>query len=92
MPDEPSVGGDRAVVDRIVDGTTAVLLIGESQTELTIPAKHLPDGAADGTWLILDYEAMIAGIDQQLTVQRQTMLEDRLSRIRQERAGGRFNH
>lgn len=43
----------RAVIDRIVDGTHAVLLVGEEETELVMPVNNLPAGAREGTWLSL---------------------------------------
>ena len=90
MPDDRSIGPDRAVVDRIVDGETAVLLVGPQQAELHVPVDHLPEGATDGTWIILDLAAFIVGIDQDLTDRRRAKLDARLAQLRQQRAGGRF--
>lgn len=86
-------GEDRAVLDRVVDGTTAVLLVGPAEDELHLPVGRLPDGAADGTWVILDLRTeppCIVGIDHELTEARRTDLSSRLDRLRQERRGGRF--
>ena len=91
MPDDQPIGPDRAVVDRIVDGETAVLLIDAQQTELHVPADHLPEGATDGTWVILDLAALIVGIDHDLTDRRRQELETRVDHLRQERTGGRFS-
>lgn len=41
----------QAVVDRIVDGAYAVLLVGEEEKEITVPAANLPPGAGEGSWL-----------------------------------------
>lgn len=84
---------DRAVVDRIVDGNTAVLLVGPEGTELHLPAEALPDGATDGTWVVLDLEEpdpAVTAIDHELTDTRAQHLSARLARIRKERTGGRF--
>jgi Protein of unknown function (DUF3006) len=45
----------RAVVDRIEDGGTAVLLVGEDEeTKLEVPASLLPDGAESGSHLVIN--------------------------------------
>jgi hypothetical protein len=88
------IPSDRAVVDRIVDGATAVLLVGPDELELHLPADALPEGATDGTWVILDREMSrpaVLGIDEELTASRAEQLQHRLGRIRQDRAGGRFD-
>lgn len=90
MSDDLPIGPDRAVVDRIVDGKTAVLLVGAQEAELHIAVEHLPEGVKDGTWLILDFAELIVGIDQELTERRRGDLEGRLQQIRQERSSGRF--
>ena len=41
----------KAVIDRIEDGTWAVLLIGQKQIEKLVPVGQLPEGAREGTWL-----------------------------------------
>lgn len=92
MPAEQH-GEDRAVIDRIVDGHTAVLLVGGEETELLLPVDALPQGAADGTWVVLDMSTdppTVVGIDEQLTQRRFDELSARLETIRRERRGGRF--
>lgn len=86
-------GEDRAVIDRIVDGHTAVLLVGGEETELLLPVDALPEGAAHGTWVVLDMSTdppTVVGIDEQLTQRRFDELSARLETIRRERRGGRF--
>ncbi|HHU62296.1 MAG: DUF3006 domain-containing protein [Bacillota bacterium] len=41
----------KAVIDRIVDGKIAVLLVGEEQRQLNVPIKDLPSGIREGLWL-----------------------------------------
>jgi hypothetical protein len=86
-------GEDRAVIDRIVDGHTAVLLVGDDEIELLLPTDALPDGAADGTWVVLDTSTdppTVLRIDEQLTWDRFDRLSARLEAIRRKRRGGRF--
>lgn len=95
MADEaPGIGHDRAVVDRIVDGRTAVLLVGPDEVELLLAAAALPDGAGEGTWVVLeavtDPPELMLRIDDQLTEQRFDDLSARLDAIRRARGGGRF--
>ena len=44
-----------AVIDRIAEGV-AVLLLGEKETEITIPVKELPAGVTEGTWLTVEFK------------------------------------
>lgn len=48
---EPQPNERQAVLDRIVDGEHAVILVGDEETEFVIPASQLPDGATEGKWL-----------------------------------------
>jgi hypothetical protein len=94
VPDDPSVAvpPSRAVIDRIVD-QTAVLLVGDSESERHVAVSSLPEGAGDGTWLVVDPDSepiTIHRIDVELTTSRAQDLESRLERIRRERTGGRF--
>ena len=95
MPaDQPTpVAEDRAVIDRIVDDTTAVLLIGPEETEKQVRVEDLPEGAAEGDWLILDVDQdpfTIVDIDTELTDARRAAIDDKLDRIRQRQTGNRF--
>jgi hypothetical protein len=44
----------RAVVDRIEDGGTAVLLAGEEELKVELPASLLPEGAESGSHLVIN--------------------------------------
>jgi hypothetical protein len=44
----------RAVIDRIEDGGTAVLLAGEDELKVELPAALLPEGAEGGSHLVLN--------------------------------------
>jgi hypothetical protein len=90
---ETDIPDDRAVIDRVVDGGTAVLLVGSDETELQVPVAALPDGAGEGDWVVLDLSTApptIVRVDEVLTDARRTDLEQRMQRIRRERRGGRF--
>jgi hypothetical protein len=92
VPADP-IPHDRAVVDRIVDGTTAVLLVGPDEAEAHVPASSLPDGARDGTWLVVEPDegtVRVLEIDRELTERRAADLDARLARLREQRRGGRF--
>ena len=93
MPADP-IPHDRAVVDRIVDDTTAVLLVGPGETEAHLPASSLPDDARDGTWLVVEPDhctVRVLEIDRELTERRTAHLDARLDRLREQRRGGRFD-
>ena len=73
MQADPSgISNDRAVVTRFEDDT-AVLAVGPGRTPVHLPVEDLPEGAAEGTWLVLDLQLtppMVLRIDRELTEQR----------------------
>jgi hypothetical protein len=90
-----AVPEDRAVVDRVVDGRTAVLLVGPDETEAHVDVTSLPAGVSDGTWVVVDRAASpieVLGIDRELTQRRADDISARLERLRRRRGGGRFGH
>ena len=44
----------RAVIDRIEDDGTAVLLAGEDELKIELPASLLPEGAEGGSHLVIN--------------------------------------
>ena len=44
----------RAVVDRVEDNGTAVVLVGEDEHKVELPASLLPEGAEGGSHLSID--------------------------------------
>ena len=44
----------RAVIDRIEDDGTAVLLTGEDELKIELPASLLPEGAEGGSHLVIN--------------------------------------
>jgi hypothetical protein len=79
------VPGDAAVVDRIEDGSRAVLLVGEAEVEVIVDVALLPAGTREGDWLRIGLTS-----DPELTAQRRSALEQRIETIRRTRGGGRF--
>ena len=78
--------GVEAVVDRIVDGRHAVLLVGADEVELVLDVALLPEGTGEGDWLRLGLM-----LDAELTASRRAALAERLEHIRRTRGGGRFS-
>lgn len=86
-------GADRAtaaltaVVDRVVDGRSAVLLVGDDEQELVVPIALLPDGTGEGDVLRLGLVP-----DPAATAERRDALAGRLDALRRERGRpGRFD-
>lgn len=81
-----------AVIDRIVDGITAVLLLEEEQAQLEVPVDRLPPGSAEGLWLLVlveDGELIEARVDPEKTRrikerirQKRALLLERMTRGR----------
>lgn len=73
---------EKAVLDRITDGT-AVLLVGEGERELTLPAAALPTGAREGDCFRLDTSCGVSLVfDPAQTKGRRQALRARLDRLR----------
>jgi hypothetical protein len=90
---DTEVAPDRAVVDRIEDGKTAVLLVGADEHELTCGAELLPAGVVEGTWVVLDTSHQpptIVEVDREMTETRRNDVSRRMRRMREGRRGGRF--
>ena len=54
MSEEKKSKRTRAVVDRIEDGGTAVVLVGEDEHKVELPASLLPEGAESGSHLVIN--------------------------------------
>ena len=54
MSDEKKSKRARAVIDRIEDGGTAVVLVGEDERKVELPAALLPEGAESGSHLVIN--------------------------------------
>lgn len=76
----------KAVLDRIVDDTHAVLLIGDDEIERIIPASQLPTGTSPGSWLSVEIEDdnRISSIvvDSEETERAQARIADKMDRLR----------
>jgi hypothetical protein len=48
---------EKAVIDRIIDGNTAVILVGDDERKLHYPADKLPAGTEEGFWLRVQVES-----------------------------------
>lgn len=53
MPDKKSLRRTRAVIDRIEDNGTAVLLVGEDEAKVELPVSLLPEGAEGGSHVVI---------------------------------------
>ena len=75
-----------AVIDRIVDGRIAVLLVGDKEEQFHCRAEALPPGAEEGHWLqvkIVDGELLAAAIDYEKTAEMQNRIRSKMELLRQ---------
>jgi hypothetical protein len=73
------------VVDRIVDGAFAVLLVGEAESERIEPVDLLPEGTVAGDWLRVRYrgDALVeATPDAEATDQARERIAAKLALLR----------
>lgn len=71
----------KAVIDRIVDGKHAVLLVGEDETEMVLPVKDIPEEAREGTWVVLHEDGSIV-IDKAETDRVKSRIQDKMALLR----------
>ena len=76
---------EKAVIDRIVDGNTAVILVGEDERQHHYPANKLPDGAREGTWLRVRVESgeiVFVEVDQEETATTGKRIQEKTDKLR----------
>ena len=76
---------EKAVVDRIVDGRTAVILVGEDVRQHYYPADELPEGAREGTWLrvLIESGRIVAmEVDQEETDTARRRIQEKMAKLR----------
>jgi hypothetical protein len=82
---------ESAVVDRIVDDV-AVLLVGEDESEVTVPRTSLPKDVDEGSWLLIRRSGVgltVVGMDPAGEERQRERMARRMERLRRQR-GGRF--
>lgn len=75
----------KAVVDRIVDGTHAVLLVGDREVELVVPLAQLPPGTKEGHWLRVQFEGptlVAAALDAEETERARQRIARKIGQLR----------
>jgi predicted O-methyltransferase YrrM len=75
----------KAVIDRIVDGRHAVLLVGGVETERVVPVDQLPAGAREGAWLRVRFEGdqlVEAALDPKETERARQRVGDKMAQLR----------
>ena len=76
----------KAVIDRIVDGEIAVLLVNSEQRQLEYAAHRLPEQAREGTWLQLTLDGdqiLSVVVDVQETESATQRIRDKMELLRQ---------
>lgn len=81
------------VIDRIVDGQTAVILVEEEGKQFDVAVEQLPPQAGEGSWLRLEIEAdeiMSIAVDTEMTRQMQERIHRKTQRLRSKRKTSKF--
>jgi hypothetical protein len=75
----------KAVIDRIVDGKHAVLLVGENEEEKIISYSLLPKDVGEGSWLNVQFDGdtlISIKADQVETEHRKKRIQDKMNLLR----------
>jgi hypothetical protein len=84
---------EKAVIDRIVDGHKAVLLVGVQETEYILPIQRLPAGLKEGDWLRVEMKAgeiVRLQADQDETEIVRQRIQAKMAKLRQKSNNSRF--
>ena len=76
---------EKAVIDRIVDGKIAVILVGDNEREHHYPADRLPAGTGEGTWLRVQIEGgeiVSLEVDQEETEIVRRRIQEKMDKLR----------
>lgn len=76
---------EKAVIDRIVDGKTAIILVGDDERQHHYPAGKLPEGAQEGTCLrvqIENGEILSLEVDQEETDTVRRRIQEKIDKLR----------
>ncbi|WP_227935368.1 DUF3006 domain-containing protein [Alkalihalobacillus deserti] len=76
----------KAVVDRIVDGKHAVLLVGDQEVEKVISSSKLPDSVTEGSWVKVEFngdELVSIEADEKETNQTKKRIKTKMEILRQ---------
>lgn len=91
--DNHNNGKIKAVLDRIVDGEKAVLLVGEEEQERIVDVAELPnaDGqpVKEGSWLIVDETGALT-YDSEESEQRAESMANKLAMLQKRSRPSRF--
>ena len=82
---EEAESDNAAVLDRIVDGQFATLMVGPTETEIIVNVGLLPEGAREGDWFQIGFS-----VDPETTDMRRGAAEDALGGIRERQGDSRF--
>ena len=77
---------EKAVIDRIVDGKTAVILVGDDERQHHYPVNGLPAGAREGTWLRVQIEnggIMCIEVDREETESALRRIQAKMDKLRE---------
>jgi hypothetical protein len=75
----------KAVIDRIVDGKHAVLLVGENEEEKIISYSLLPEDVGEGSWLNVQFDGdtlISIKADQSEIEHRKKRIQDKMNLLR----------
>ena len=77
---------EKAVIDRIVDGRTAVILVGDDEREHHYPVDKLPADSREGTWLrvqVAGGQIVSLEVDQEETDIVRRRIQEKMDKLRQ---------
>ncbi|MDV2581992.1 DUF3006 domain-containing protein [Alkalibacillus haloalkaliphilus] len=87
------MGQVQGVLDEIVDGQTAVILIETTKQTFHLPISQLPEGSQEGIWYDISVESdqvLKLTINKEKTKEQEEAISNRLNRLRKNSKGSKF--
>lgn len=83
----------KGILDRIVDGRYAVILIEEAQREIVLPADCLPEGSEIHSWFDIELdgeEVKSISRDVETEAAKEQQVDALMEKLRAKKGGSRF--
>lgn len=82
----------RGVLDRIEDGSRAVIILEDEGREIILPASRLPEGSGINSWFTIDSEneELVILLDEETTQLKEEQAKTLTRKLRMKKSGSRF--
>lgn len=82
----------RGILDRIEDGSRAVIILEEEGREIILPASRLPEGSDINSWFTIEVENgdLVILLDEETTQLKEEQAKTLIQKLRRKKSDSRF--